>query len=362
MAVTRFLSQYFRPTASAIEVLSATYSRDGVTLPARVHRPRGTTKPLPCWIVLHGLTYHGVNHPSLIRFANSLAASGHVVFVPEITEWTRLLVAPSLTTPTIRASLAALSNRTDVDAMRIGVFGFSFGATQGLVAAGEADIAEKVRAITAWGGYGDLERVVHFGQTGEHEFDGIHEQMEPDPYGRWIFAGNWLTDVPGYEDMGNVANALLELARAAGKSGRYAGDVAHNPMKRKIGETLTPREREVYELFAPASEIYDTPAARALGKKLAVAIALKEPVMNPHDHFERVRIPVILAHGRDDRLVPYTETLRIRRRVPQHMLKNCTITSLFSHSGGSPLMRHPVRLAREVTSFVSVLRQIVTVL
>ena len=33
-------------------------------------------------------------------------------------------------------------------------------------------------------------------------------RMDPDPYGRWIVGGNYLTRIPGLEDAGDVASAL----------------------------------------------------------------------------------------------------------------------------------------------------------
>ncbi|HEX6558787.1 MAG TPA: hypothetical protein VF021_04975, partial [Longimicrobiales bacterium] len=76
----------------------------------------------------------------------------------------------------------------------------------------------------------------------------------------------------------------------------------------------------------------------------------------------RVRVPVVLAHGRDDRLVPYTETLRARRRLPADILERCTITSLFAHSGGTEPGLGPIGMTREAVRFIRVLHQILTTL
>lgn len=361
MKITRYLRQYFRPAATSVEMLDASYERAGQQLRARVYRPARLTGRAPAWIVLHGLTYHGLDHPGLQRFASALAASGHVVFIPEIREWTQLLVSPALTTPTIRAAAHALNQRSDVEPDRIGVFGFSFGATQGLVAATDPEIAKHVRALVAWGGYCELPRLVHFGLTGEHELDGVREHIDPDPYGRWMFGGNYLTRIPGYENMQPVAAALLDLAREAGRSGVYAGDPVHKPLIRSMAQHLTVEQRKVYELFAPIGE-YDLERARVLAGSLAETIARVDPLMDAMPYFGRVRVPVLLAHGRDDRLVPYTETLRVRRRLPPEISKRCTITSLFAHSGGTEPDLGPLGLTREAGRFIRVLHQILTTL
>ena len=361
VGVTKYLRQYFKPSPSAVQVLKATYTRNGATLPAAVYKPARMKGRAPAWVVLHGLTATGLDHPGLQRFASALAASGHVVFIPEIHEWTQLLVAPALTTQTIRAAMRALGERSDVAADRVGVFGFSFGATQGIIAAADDDVVKHARTLVAWGGYSDLDRLVHFGLTGEHEIDGVQHHIDPDPYGRWMFGGNYLTSIPGYEHMQPVANALMELAREAGRSGIYAGDPSHGALVRKLAHPLNSEERSIYELFAPI-EKHDMVAAGAMAKALATTIAAKDPLMDPRAHFARVRVPILLTHGRDDRLVPYTETVRMQRLLPAQMVSGCTITSLFAHSGGTQPNLHAIGLAREAARFIAVLNRILTAL
>lgn len=362
MRVIRYVRQYFKPASIAVEVLETNYTREGRTLPATVYRPANLRGATSAWIVLHGLTYHGSRHKSLQRFASAMAAAGHVVFVPEIPEWSQLLVTPALTTLTIKASLAALAERADVDSARIGVFGFSFGATQSIVAAHDEVIAKGVRAIVAWGGYADVERFVYFGMTGDHELDGTRAHIDPDPYGRWIVGANYLSSVPGYEDMGAVADALHDLAREAGRSGIFAGDPVHEPTKQRFGAHLNSRERAIYDLFAPAGANFNPASAPLLAKPLAETIAAKDPLMDPAPYFDRIRIPVLLAHGRDDRLIPYTETLRMRRRVPSAMLLGSTITSLFSHSGGTEPGLGMIGVGREAARFLVVMNKILLLL
>jgi acetyl esterase/lipase len=358
--VGRYLRQYFRPSPGLVTVQDSTYTRAGRELRASVYRPGSLRRRAPAWIVLHGLTYHGPRHPGLQRFASALAASGHVVFIPEIREWSRLLVAPLLTLPTILAAADAVAARDDVDAERIGVFGFSFGATHAIAAAGDVHVAQGIRAITAWGGYAEVARLVEFGLTGEFELDGVRRSMTPDPYGRWIVAANYLTDVPGYGDMGRVTDALLQLATEAGRSGVFAGDPMHEPLKRELAAGLDARERRVYELFAPVGP-HNLEAARAFTGVLAATIVAKDPLMEPGPRLQAVRIPVLLAHGRDDRLIPYTESLLLKRRIPKPMVAGCTITDLFAHSGG----REPglgLGLVREGARFINVLNRILTTL
>jgi dienelactone hydrolase len=356
----RFLRQYTRPAPAAVAVSTAAYSRGTGRLPASVYRPAGSRRALPGWIVLHGLTRTGREHPSLVRFARSVAAAGSVVFVPEIPEWRELRVAPALTVETIAAAVRALQERDDVLHHRVGIFGFSFGATQALVAASDASTAQLLAGIAAWGGYCDMRRLFRFGLTGIHDLDGTTWQTRPDPYGVWIIAGNYLTRVPGHTDAGPVADAVLALAREAGDRGAYAWEPVFDPSKRRLRERLGPAHRELFDMLAPETGRRRPEEARtlALADELADAVARIDPLMDPRPFLPRVGVPVVFAHGRDDRLIPFSETLRLARHVPAASVRSVTVTSLFQHSGGTRSGLGPLGYAREGARFLGLLARV----
>ena len=57
-----------------------------------------------------------------------------------------------------------------------------------------------------------------------------------------------------------------------------------------------------------------------------------QPLLDPNLEFGRMPAPIHLFHGRGDRLVPYTESLRFRQRLPEELDADVTITGLFAHS------------------------------
>ena len=77
-------------------------------VPASLFMPHQARSPLPGWVVLHGVTRPGRNHPTLLQFARALAGSGAIVLVPEIREWRNLDLAPEEATETIRASVLGM--------------------------------------------------------------------------------------------------------------------------------------------------------------------------------------------------------------------------------------------------------------
>jgi dienelactone hydrolase len=359
-SIAAFLHAYLRPRADhGVVATEVTYTRDGVHVPATLYRPRRPGR-VPGWVVLHGLTYTGRQHPGLIRFVTAIAAAGNAVFVPDIPEWRELRVAPAVTRETIRTAVRHLHDRDDVDPDRIGLFGFSFGATQALIAATDPEVQSLLHGIAAWGGYCVLDRLFVFGMTGEHELDGTNYLLPPDPYGAWVMAGNYLTSIPGHESDGAVARALHELAFEAGRVGAHAWEPVYDDKKRRLRATLPPDKVELFDIVAPLTT--DAPGdrdyRRSLGLALSETVQRVDPGLDPEPHLGRVGVNVLVAHGRDDRLIPFTESIRLSRALPPERLQGCTITGLFAHSGGTNTGIGALHLAGEGLRFVRVLRNI----
>jgi dienelactone hydrolase len=354
LRVAHFLSGYFRGPGT-VEQTEVEVPLGAGSIPATLLQPR-SERPLPGWVVLHGLTVPGRAHASLQRFARALAASGGAVLLPEIRPWCELRVAAGLAEQTIAASARYLADGAGVRGGGVGVIGFSFGATQALITA--ASGTAPIRTVVSFGGYCDPERTFRFMMTGEHEWRGVHYQANPDPYGRWIIAGNYLTAVPGYEGMGAVATEALRLADDAGRRGVYAADEIYDPLKREARDRLGRDEREIWDLLAPiAGATRDLDRARELASALARAALLRDPQLDARPSLPHLRGRVVLAHGREDRLIPFTETLRTREMLPPGAETHLAITRLFAHSTGAdrlPLRRYPAELMR----YFELLRQL----
>ncbi|HSH46084.1 MAG TPA: alpha/beta fold hydrolase [Longimicrobiales bacterium] len=358
----RFLKEFLRPSPDRVVAEETSYRRGDEALEATLYRPAGARGPLPGWVTLHGLTYYGRKHQSLDRFARALAASGAAVLVPDLPEWRRLEVAPGPTVDTIRAAVLELDGRGVVEPGRIAVMGFSFGGTQALVAASDPALEGHLAGIASWGGYGDMRRVARFMFLGEHELDGERFRADVDPYGCWILTGNYLTLLPEHRQDRALADAVLGLALEAGRLGVMSWSPETDAMKAAARERLDARQREIFDLVAPpAGESLDPDrreALRDLTERTIDAALAHEPLLDPTPYLTRVPVPIFLAHGRDDRLIPWTEMVRLERALPPERLRRSGITALFAHSFGEKRLPSPSTFV-EAFRFVRLLRAMV---
>jgi dienelactone hydrolase len=359
-SLLRFLHEFLRPDARAVVRMESTYLRGAERVPASIWSPARRRQRLPGWVVLHGLTFTGREHPSLIRFVRALAAAGNVVLVPDIPEWRALRVAPAVTLDTIRAAVRALHDREDVQADHTALFGVSFGATQSLIAACDPAVQPLLRGIACWGGYCDVHRLFRFGMTGEHELDGVEYHSPLDPYGIYVMGGNYLTHIPGYEDYGPLARTLHRLATEAGRQGVFAGDAHFDALKLELRSQLPAAQQELFDLLAPpaATPQPQLDLVRAMSQQLADAALRVDPLMDPAPFLPQLRVPTLFTHGRDDQLIPFSETIRLSRAVSPTVVRGVTITQLYAHSRGTRRFAAPHRLAVETARFVGVLRQL----
>jgi hypothetical protein len=252
---------------------------------------------------------------------------------PEIPEWRDLYLAPDEAADTIRASVLRLGAMKDVREDRIGITGFSLGVPQVLLATTDPALRGRLRAAAGFGGYGNLDRTIRFLFRGEHEWRGEVHHMEPDPYGRWIVGGNYLTMIPGLEDAGDVAEALLNLARQAGDMQVGAWDACHDSVKEKLEEGIHPSRRGLFRVFAPPAG--HRPAgveSEELIPLLAEAARTAVPLSEPVTFLDRIPVPVRLVHGRGDRLIPFSESVRVGEEFPESADSRVYLTGLFSHS------------------------------
>lgn len=311
--------------------------RDGTPVAGTIIRPKKKTGPLPAWVVLHGITRHGHAHEQLVRFTRALASSGLITIVPEVPEWRALSLAPHLASPTVKAAIAGLAATGEARDESVGVIGFSFGAPHAITATADPELKDMIAGAAGFGGYFSLESTFRFMMSGRHGWQGRHQFLRPDPYGRWIAAANYLTAVPDYEDATDVASALRHLASHAAEAATSSQHALFDPIIGRFREGIAESRRDLFDLFAPLA---DAPTNEIQGSELAEGLAAAarrlDPLIDPAAALASVEVPVHLLHGRHDRLIPFTESERMWSTLPRRTSSRLTVTRLFGHSGQDP--------------------------
>jgi len=264
----------------------------GRSLTADLYRsahPRGTI------VLVHGLSTAGRRQPDLARLARLLARHGPLALVPQFDS----LAAFKLDGHEVAAIVAALDYAAGV-ARPVAVAGFSFGAGPALLAAAERS---DVRLAGSFGGYADLRAVVEYVTTG----------AGAEPYNRWkllqLLAG-LVGDAADRVELDAIARARLvnpfedtsQREAELGPNGRAVLALVHNR-----------RADAVKPLLAGLS----ADAHAALDR------------LSPLSAMPRLRGRALIAHGRADSSIPYTESVRLGEAAGTQAV----ILATFHHTG-----------------------------
>jgi pimeloyl-ACP methyl ester carboxylesterase len=143
-----------------------------------------------------------------------------------------------------------------------------------------------------------------------------------------------VTAVDEWGDSADVASALRSLAGAAGDRALPSDDPRLDPTKDELRTRVADERRPLFDLFAPRSGALPEPRRAAeVAEALAAAARRVDPEGDPGPALAGVRRPVHVLHGRYDRLIPFSEALRLSAALPTRARVRATITRLFGHSG-----------------------------
>ncbi|MBM3555281.1 MAG: alpha/beta hydrolase [Alphaproteobacteria bacterium] len=243
-------------------------------------------------VLVPGLHTQGKDEANLVRLAETLARLGFVVHVPDLQN-VRALRASAEDVGGIVKAVADLA--ADLPAgMPIGIAGVSYAAGPAVLAALDPLVATRVDFIFALGGYYDLNAVVAYFTTGQFRDEGgAWREGRPNVYGRWLFVR---------------ANAA-RLAEARDREVLEAIGLA------KLRDPSAPIDHLVAELGPQGKSVmalldnHDPAIVPALiaalppgfGADFAALTLLGKPL-------SQLRAHVVLLHGKDDSIVPYTES------------------------------------------------------
>jgi dienelactone hydrolase len=289
----------------------------GEALPARVYAPRG--RPRFAVLLITGVHPAGIREPRLVRLSRELAKAHVTVVTPEISELVRFAVTPVVTDRIERAAVWLATESRMSDDGRIGLIGVSFSGGLAIVAAGRPSLRDRLSFVLSVGGHDDLGRVIDSWCSAG--------ARRPHDYGVAIALSNLADRLVPDEQRGPLREALVRFLNAS-----YVDRIDRRAAAREL-DALSATARWLPE---PSRTLISYVIARDVGQLAPVlaphlrpyaAQAALSPARSPLP-----RAPVYLLHGRDDAVIPSSESRylseRLRGRAPVYLL----ITRVISHA------------------------------
>lgn len=256
-------------------------------------------------LLVPGAAETGKDDPRLVALARALAHAGFLVLVPDL-PGPKALQVSSDDIVEIAAAAAHLAGLPHGGGP-LGLAAISYGVGPTLLAALDDPRLNRgppggVGFILAIGGYDDLTAVITFFTTGYWRAgpDEPWRLGKPNAYGKWVFV---LANAARLDDS-NDRVRLAAIARR--KLGDLEADI------RPLEAALGPEGRAVMALLDNRDPMRVPALIATLPPRIAAEIAaldLAGKDLTP------LHAQVLLIHGRDDAIVPYSESVALARAL-----------------------------------------------
>lgn len=248
-------------------------------------------------VLVPGAAREGKDHPLLVSLAQTLARARYLVLVPDIPSLKALEVSAEDRQPIADAVRYLAEERRPPG---IGIAAISYATAPAVLA---ALIEPRVDFVVAVGGTYDLTAILTFFTTGYfREGPGLPwQRLEPNAYGKWVFVKS------NARRLDDSADRTL-LATIAER--KMAGlDAPIDDLAAK----LSPQGRAVMALLANADPERVPGLIGRLPARIRDEIARMD--LAPKD-LSTLKAKLFLIHGRDDRIIPWTESAALARMAP----------------------------------------------
>jgi len=270
-----------------------------------LYKPAG--KAAGTIVFIHGMAAKGYRDPRVVDLCVALAAARFRVVVPDIPSVRALKIERGQPREVECLVGAITRDAVLVPERRCAVMAVSFSSAFVIHAAGNPETARFLSALCLIGGYSDLDEVCRFLIQDEHA----------DRYGFLLIAHSYFTEVAP-ESPGFVA-ALERCVAASVDQGSDWDPVTELDMAVEDEARLAALLRDPARREAFARQVRKAAAGDWSGYQVSPDLA-------------RGDLPVLLIHGRDDRVIPAEES----RRLAGHFAERGTpyrlaITGLLTH-------------------------------
>ncbi len=317
-------------------LLSIQYEILGLSYQADLYRPGET--PLASIVLIPGAAQHGRDDSRLVAFATTLARFRFIVLVPDIPNLRDLKVRAE-DSRTITDAFTYLLSRPEFPTQgQAGIGAFSYAVGPAVLAALDPLVRERVNFILSVGGYYDVEQVITFFTTGYFRYKNEWHFLEPNEYGKWVFV---LSNVERLSDPIDKEN-FHKIAQRKMSNPNVAIDDLVIDLTAEAASILTLLQNQNPELVP--SLIADLPTA--IRTELG-ALNLSNKDLN------KLRARLILLHGTDDNIIPYTESIALANAVAKDQAELFLINGL-AHVNVRPKRLNKWAMLRAIDALLNV--------
>lgn len=263
--------------------------------------------PQAAILLVPGAAQEGKDDPRLVALAYTLARARFAVLVPDMAGVRDLKVRPTDVREVADAFTYLVSRAELAPEGRAGIGGHSYAVGPALLAAMEPDLRDRVRFVQGVGGYYDISNVVTFFTTGRFKepSGAVWRYLEPNTYGKWVFV---LSNAERFDAPDR--NLLTSMARR-----RIADPQA--PVA-DLAASLGPEGRSLHALLDNS----DPDRVPELISRLPASIREDMAALDlAHRDLGTLKSRLILVHGDDDDIIPYTESVRLDRALPSYQAR-----------------------------------------
>jgi pimeloyl-ACP methyl ester carboxylesterase len=257
-------------------------------------------------VLVPGVVPEGKDDPRLVALAQTLARARFAVLVPDIVSLRAQKVSPD-DVRAIAATITWLASCGKPQAPSVGVMAISYAAGPAILAALGPQAAPRVRFLVAIGGYYDLTAVVTFFTTGYFRPapDRPWQQGTPNAYGKWLFVA---ANAERLNDPGDRAALSAMAARKLRNLNAAVTDLQSG---------LGAQGQAVTGLL----DNRDPDRVPALIQNLPEAVRSDLAVLDlAQQDLSRLHARLLLVHGRDDPIIPSTESESLAAAAPDTTL------------------------------------------
>ena len=284
------------------------------------------------YLVVPGLHFAGPDDPRLDRFCRILASAGHLVVALFVDDYLQLEMTDRAAAETSVACDHVARLCADRGLPRPALFSVSFGSTPAIAVAGSDRHRDQIGALVLFGAFRDFRATIRFAVT-KRAFDGLRTVDIPhDPLNTPAVFINLLPHLDVAGDRSRLGHAWLEMARRTWGKPELRPAPKREPIAEALAAELPGSLRDIFLIGCGLR-----PGGGAFLEAGLAAADGHFDFTDPGDSLSRITAPVVIAHGRDDDVVPYTEAAKILAGLRGNHPHQVHLTGLWGHTGQAAL-------------------------